>query len=168
MTDAADSGGAGNGTTFRLAGGADIPRLVAIWRRSVEATHHFLTGADIDALEPEVGVGLASMEVWVAASGDDAAGFMAMTGDRIEALFIDPGRMGKGLGRAFIRRARELRGGGAVVHVDVNEDNPAALGFYLRCGFRQTGRSETDGAGRPWPLLHLELRPEASECGNGG
>lgn len=48
--------------------------------------------------------------------------------------------------------------------VDVNEQNDKALGFYLRMGFRIIGRNETDGMGKPYPILHLQL-PEA-ENGN--
>ena len=39
--------------------------------------------------------------------------------------------------------------------VDVNEQNPQALQFYLAEGFQVVGRSELDGGGRPFPLLHL-------------
>ena len=42
-------------------------------------------------------------------------------------------------------------------HVDVNEQNPQALGFYRHLGFEQVGRSPLDGQGRPFPLLHLRL-----------
>ena len=41
--------------------------------------------------------------------------------------------------------------------VDVNEQNPRALGFYLHEGFEVIGRSETDGLGQPYPLLHMRL-----------
>ena len=41
--------------------------------------------------------------------------------------------------------------------VDVNEQNPQAVGFYLRMGFAVVGRSETDDADRPFPILHLRL-----------
>jgi hypothetical protein len=41
--------------------------------------------------------------------------------------------------------------------VDVNEQNPQAMGFYLRMGFAVAGRSETDDVGRPFPILHLRL-----------
>lgn len=45
--------------------------------------------------------------------------------------------------------------------VDVNEQNEAALRFYEALGFAVVGRSPTDGAGRPFPLLHLKR--EASD-----
>jgi putative acetyltransferase len=46
--------------------------------------------------------------------------------------------------------------------VDVNEQNPAAVGFYERLGFVVVGRSPRDGSGRPFPLLHLRRPAPAS------
>jgi putative acetyltransferase len=40
--------------------------------------------------------------------------------------------------------------------VDVNEQNEAALGFYEALGFSVVGRSPTDEAGRPFPVLHMK------------
>ncbi|MCD8138657.1 MAG: GNAT family N-acetyltransferase [Planctomycetaceae bacterium] len=135
----------------------DIPTLTAVWRRSVEASHHFLTPADIDMLEKEVDDALAGLTVWVAEAEGRVVGFMAMNEDMIEALFIDPGSMGMGLGTRFITLAREMAGLDRPLRVDVNEQNPDGIAFYLARGFVQTGRSETDGMGRPWPLLHLQI-----------
>jgi hypothetical protein len=42
-----------------------------------------------------------------------------------------------------------------VLTLDFNEQNPAARAWYARRGFLETGRSETDEDGRPYPLLHL-------------
>ncbi len=42
--------------------------------------------------------------------------------------------------------------------LDVNEQNPQALGFYLKQGFEVIGRTEHDGMGQPYPLLHMRLR----------
>lgn len=137
----------------------DLPALTAIWRRSVEATHEFLTPSDIDILEPEARQGLAVLELWVAEVDGIAAGFLAMQGNTMEALFIDPEHTGKKLGTEFIAHAQKIRGSNAELRVDVNEQNPAARGFYLSQGFREVGRSETDSAGRPWPLLHLVREP---------
>jgi hypothetical protein len=44
--------------------------------------------------------------------------------------------------------------------VDVNEQNGQAVGFYLRMGFATEGRSELDGMGKPYPLLHMRLRDD--------
>lgn len=47
-----------------------------------------------------------------------------------------------------------------VKKVDVNEQNNEAVGFYLHLGFHQTGRSELDSMGKPFPLLNLELKDD--------
>ncbi|MER7245925.1 hypothetical protein [Kribbella sp. NPDC000426] len=44
----------------------------------------------------------------------------------------------------------------AATSVDVNEQNPQAIGFYQRHGFAQVSRSETDSTGKPYPILHLK------------
>jgi putative acetyltransferase len=41
--------------------------------------------------------------------------------------------------------------------MDVNEQNPKALGFYLKHGFKISGRSEVDGIGKPYPISHMEF-----------
>ena len=44
-----------------------------------------------------------------------------------------------------------------VLTVDVNEQNPQAVGFYRHYGFIQVARSPLDGEGKPFPLLHMAL-----------
>jgi putative acetyltransferase len=41
---------------------------------------------------------------------------------------------------------------------DVNEQNDQAVGFYKKCGFETTSRSELDFSGKPYQTLHVELR----------
>jgi putative acetyltransferase len=45
-----------------------------------------------------------------------------------------------------------------VTEVDVNEQNPDAITFYLKYGFKIISRSETDSEGNPYPILHLKLK----------
>lgn len=135
---------------------ADNPRLLDIWLRAVRATHHFLQPSEIDDLLPQVrDLYLPAVEVWVAVDADDQPqGFIGLNDSHVEMLFIDPVWRGRGLGRALLDFTRELRG---TLSVDVNEQNPLAVGFYLHYGFIQSGRSPTDGEGRPFPLLHMSL-----------
>ena len=92
---------------------------------------------------------------WV--SCDEAGaitGFMGMSGSKIGSLFLAPEHFRRGIGREFVRLARDLRG---EIIVDVNEQNPGACRFYEALGFVVEGRSELDDEGRPYPLLHLRL-----------
>jgi putative acetyltransferase len=130
--------------------------LVALWERSVRATHDFLSEADIVALRPLVArtLGDEGLELWVLADeGDAPIGFMGLAGDDIAALFLEPAHRGRGGGRRLVSHAQALRG--ADLTVDVNEQNAGARGFYEALGFVVAGRSPLDDGGRPFPILHM-------------
>ncbi|MFC5696904.1 GNAT family N-acetyltransferase [Pseudomonas sp. GCM10022186] len=132
---------------------ADRQRLVEVWEDAVRATHHFFGEDDIQFFKPLVrDAYLDSMRL--ACLRDAAgriAGFIGTTGDRVDMLFVDPAQHGRGIGRALLEHA--LACGARTV--DVNEQNPQAVGFFLRMGFVQAGRSEVDALGKEFPILHL-------------
>ncbi|MDH4764717.1 acetyltransferase [Pseudomonas sp. CBMAI 2609] len=141
---------------IRQATNVDHPQLLNIWLRSVRATHHFLQESDIEELLPQLrDIYLPAVELWITVDAEDCPlGFIGLNENHVEMLFIEPDLRGKGIGRALLDHARSLR---SQMSVDVNEQNPEAVGFYLHYGFVQTGRSPLDGEGRPFPLLHLSL-----------
>jgi putative acetyltransferase len=134
----------------------DHPQLLNLWLRSVRATHHFLQESDIEELYPRLrDIYLPAVEIWVAVDTEDCPmGFIGIAENHVEMLFIEPDLRGKGIGRALLDHVRRSRNR---ISVDVNEQNPEAVGFYLHYGFVQTGRSQLDGEGRPFPLQHLAL-----------
>lgn len=124
-----------------------------IWLRSVRATHEFLSEEEIQKLLPLVrDHALKSLELWVVADNNVVFGFMGLDGNKLEAIFLEPDRLRCGAGRALVAHARRLKG---PLLVDVNEQNPEAVKFYEALGFVRDGRSEVDGMGMPYPLLHL-------------
>ena len=146
MTDATSA--------LRAATESDWPELVGIWRRAVEATHGFLAPSDIDEIETQVRTTvLPSLTVIVAERAESGAvGWIGVHGTRVEALFVDPAAHRRGVGSALLDAATA-----AMPHVtlDVNEQNPSAVGFYERHGFVAVGRSSHDDEGRPFPLVHM-------------
>lgn len=139
--------------TIRASTPADGPRVVAIWAAAVDATHDFLSAADRVAIGEEVAGFLPSAPLTLAVDTDGRpVGFMLLDGAHMEALFIDPACRGQGVGRLLVEHALGLC---PVLTTDVNEQNGQAVGFYARLGFTPTGRSERDGQGRPYPLVHL-------------
>ncbi len=138
--------------TIRDVDPAEREALVGIWRRAVEATHHFLGPAEIDELEPRSRAELARAAVRVAAGPAGPVGFLIGSGGAVDGLFVDPTAHGQGVGTALLDDAAAHH---AVLTVDVNEQNPAAREWYARRGFVETGRSATDDDGRPYPLVHL-------------
>jgi len=134
----------------------DREQLLDLWERSVRATHGFLTESDIIGLRPLVAIELASETIgwWVFEAHGAAIAFLGYANGTIEALFVDPDHQGRGAGTALVEHAQQLAGG--PLSVDVNEQNDAALKFYEARGFVVIGRSPTDNAGRPFPLLHMK------------
>lgn len=135
----------------------DDPVLGALWERSVRATHVFLPEDDIQRLLPLVRdnyLPMPALDTWVFEDDAGIAGFIATGGHNVEMLFIDPDRRGQGIGRQLLDHARARHD---TLTVDVNEQNPQAVGFYLHYGFIQVARSPLDGEGKPFPLLHMAL-----------
>ena len=138
---------------IRAAHPDDRDALLDIWLRSVRATHRFLTEADIQALLPDVrDVALVKLEVWVLTADEEPIGFMGMSGQKMEALFLAPKILRRGGGRLLVEHAQSRH---PTLRVDVNEQNPEARRFYEALGFVVEGRPELDGHGRPFPLLHM-------------
>lgn len=135
-----------------------VAQLAAVWERSVRATHDFLAEEDIVGMRPDALNYIRGIaQLTVAYEGNRAVGFAGVEDGSLDMLFVDAEARGRGTGKALLRHAVENQG---VVRLDVNEQNPQARGFYEHEGFRVVGRSELDGEGRPFPLLHMELTSE--------
>lgn len=131
----------------------DYPQLIDIWEKSIKATHHFLSTADFKAIKKELPTYFSNVEVQIWQVQNDIIGFSGVSEQKVEMLFLDPAFIGKGYGRQILTH---LVGKNAVHLVDVNEQNQAALKFYLACGFEEYNRNEMDDAGRPYPIIFLK------------
>ncbi|MGB7196296.1 MAG: acetyltransferase [Collimonas pratensis] len=140
--------------TIRRSRATDFPRSFDIWQSAVKATHNFLSEADFQALSIIVREQYFPIaQLWIATDGQDyAMGFMGLTEENIDTLFVHAEGRSRGYGKALMRHAIGLHPN---LTIDVNEQNGAAFGFYRHMGFVQVGRSEVDSEGRPYPLLHL-------------
>ena len=134
---------------------SDYARVVEVWEASVRATHDFVREADVAVFRPMVREALPFLTL--ACVRDQAGvvvGYIAVAEGKVEMLFIHPDWRGQGVGRRLMTYAIDVLG---VTEVDVKEQNAQAVGFYLRLGLIVVGRSELDGPGKLYPLLHLRL-----------
>lgn len=140
--------------TIRRGNPADVPRVVEIWRAAVDATHGFLTPADRADIDVMVERDfLPNVDLWLSLDEQGrAAGFLVLDGDMIDALFVDPAAHGQGHGTRLLNHGLAL----GATRVEASEQADNALPFYLARGFTVVGRSETDGQGRPYPLIMLQ------------
>jgi GNAT superfamily N-acetyltransferase len=80
---------------------------------------------------------------------DDAA--------ELEDLWLEPGLIGKGLGRALFDHAAEIARGHGAVALEWDAE-PFARGFYEAMGGVEVGRTPSAAApGRTLPRMRLEL-----------
>lgn len=133
----------------------DHDEILQLWEASVRHTHHFLTEEDIQFYKPLIQNNyLSAVDLYICRDlHGRIAAFMGLSEDLIEMLFVHPDRQGEGYGRRLVEYAVKEK---SIRQVDVNEQNEKALHFYLHLGFYVTGRDDTDGAGKPFPILHLK------------
>lgn len=131
--------------------------MVEVWEASVRATHHFVSEVDIQFFKPLVRDVLPQMPALACVRDEvgSVAGFIGVGHGKVEMLFLHPAARGQGGGRRLLQHALITLG---ATTLDVNEQNEPAVQFYQHMGFEVIGRSERDGAGRPYPLLHMRLR----------
>lgn len=131
-----------------------IGDILEIWEASVRASHRFLTEEDIGSLYPQAEDAVRQIEtLWVMQDGPRPVGFMGVQERKIEMLFLHPDYFRKGQGKIFVERAfSDLN----VEYVDANEQNPDAVKFYERMGFRTFHRDATDDQGNPFPILRMK------------
>ena len=135
----------------------DYTTLTRIWLASVKATHHFLTDEDVEYYHHKLPVCyMPHVSLYAVRNGkNNICGFIGIAQGMIQMLFVHPDCMGKGYGSLLLRFAVETEGIGLV---DVNEQNTRALEFYRRHGFVVVSRDPVDGEGKPYPILHMELK----------
>ncbi|QNA43112.1 acetyltransferase [Lacibacter sediminis] len=139
---------------IRVATEKDYPVLIDVWEQSVRATHHFLPEdylQEIKLMLPAIFPSV-TMYVYVDES-KQLLGFTGVADGKIEMLFLIPEARGKGIGKILLHYSMHILG---AYELDVNEQNEQAVGFYRHMGFAVIERKETDGLGRPFPLLSMK------------
>lgn len=140
---------------IRLATEKNYPRIMEIWESAVKATHDFLSEEDFNYFKKVIpGDYLPNLEVYLITENGISKGFASVAEGNLEMLFIHNDMRGKGLGKKLYEFMKDKTG---LTKVDVNEQNPQAIGFYEKLGFKQTGRSEKDGSGKNYPIIHMSL-----------
>ncbi|MBV8324976.1 GNAT family N-acetyltransferase [Chryseobacterium sp.] len=132
----------------------DYPRLIEIWESAVLNTHDFLKKEDFLYYKKQLPVYFQHVTLLGFEKEGRLVGFIGVAEENVEMLFVDNTCRGTGIGKKLITYAiAHLQ----VTKVDVNEQNVQAVDFYKYVGFNILRRSELDGAGKEYPVLHMEL-----------
>lgn len=136
----------------------DFPALLVIWEAAVRATHHFLPEASLQDIKSQlISAYFPQVRLFLVRRKADGQilGFAGIAVQKLEMLFVAPEYHGLGVGKALVRFVVDQHG---INVVDVNEQNPQAVGFYLSQGFVRVDRSALDGQGNPFPILHMQYQ----------
>lgn len=133
---------------------ADYPRLIEIWESAVKNTHDFLKQEDFLYYKKQLPMYFEHVSLFGFEQEERLVGFMGIADHSLEMLFVDNDYRYCGIGKKLVTYAI------AALHVnkvDVNEQNVQAVGFYKHMGFEIQRRSELDGEGKAYPILHMQL-----------
>lgn len=137
-------------------GSENYEELRDIWEKSVRATHDFLEEKDILDIKEKIFTYFSYVDIFGMKNEEGKiTGFIGLSEDKIEMLFVAPEYFGKSIGKKLVSFAVKDMG---IYLVDVNEQNPKAFEFYKKIGAVIVSRDETDSEGNPFPILHLEFR----------
>lgn len=75
---------------------------------------------------------LPNTDTWVAEIDGEVKGFIALMGNEVGAIFLQPNCHGKGIGKALMDKAQELLGD---LEVEVFKANNIGRNFYAKYGF---------------------------------
>jgi putative acetyltransferase len=133
-----------------------IDDLLEVWYRASKQAHPFLPD---DFFERErraiVNQYLPLARTWIYAEKDRVIGFIAMIGNEVGGLFVDPECQGRGIGRALLDHVTRLYD---ELEVDVFKENRIGRRFYDRYGFEVVTERAHDQTGHV--LLRMKYRCE--------
>ncbi len=133
--------------------------VLQLWEESVSASHDFITKKDIDHYKEMIAESLVNFELFAVDEGDEMQGFIALSNQKIQMLFVHPNAFRRGFGKRLIQYAVQVH---RAWLVDVNAQNEQALSFYLSMGFRIYHKFPNDSAGKPYPVWSLRLKRNLS------
>lgn len=132
----------------------DYPTLIKIWESAVSNTHDFLKEEDFNYYKKQIPHYFEHVKLFGYEVDGTLAGFMGISGENLEMLFVHHNARGKGIGKKLVTHGIDHL---KISKVDVNEQNLQAVGFYKHIGFQILNRSEVDGQGKAYPILHMGL-----------
>ena len=132
----------------------DYPAIIELWELSVRASHLLLPEDYLQRIKKLLPSILEAVKLFGHLDKDQKTitGFLGVTDEKIEMLFVHPDKRGQGIGTLLNKFAMEQL---HTYKVDVNEQNEQAVGFYKKIGYEIVGRTEVDGLGKPFPILQM-------------
>jgi putative acetyltransferase len=139
---------------------SDLAEVVSAWESATRLAHPFMT-EEFLAQErknlPELY--LPNADTWVAEIDGAVVGFIALIGNEVGAIFVQPTHHGEGAGLALMNKAQEIHG---ELEVEVFAENTIGRRFYAKFGFKQLEEKLHEATGRK--LLRMKFAANQSKA----
>ena len=116
----------------------EVEDVVRMWRRSRDGVQPWLEARMRHTPADDLGffrdVLARETDVWLALGGGAPLGLMALRGDFIEQLYVEPSAQRSGVGLALLEHAKAQSPAGLSLYT--HQSNRRARAFYERFGFR--------------------------------
>jgi putative acetyltransferase len=114
---------------------SDLEAVLSSWEKATILAHPFMTDDFIAQERKNVAeIYIPNTDTWVVEIDGSVEGFIALMGNEVGAIFLQPQFHGRGAGKALMDKARELHGD---LEVEVFKENAIGRKFYSQYGFEQ-------------------------------
>ena len=134
----------------------DQEELIDVWFRASLVAHPFLAKDFLEIERIQIAEHwLPLAETTVFEAEGRVVGFVALVGNEVGGLFVDPEHQRQGIGHALMDSARKSR---PYLELNVFEANPIGRSFYAAYGFEEVARQISEATGLPELRLRLEKK----------
>jgi putative acetyltransferase len=137
---------------------ADLEAVLSSWESATRLAHEFMTDDFIAQERKNVAeIYIPNTDTWVVEIDEKVSGFVALMGNEVGAIFLQPECHGRGAGKALMDKAQELHGD---LEVEVFRSNTIGRRFYTKYGFEQLEEKLHEPTGQQ--VLRLKYTAENS------
>jgi putative acetyltransferase len=112
---------------------SDLEAVLSSWESATRLAHPFMTDEFLAQERKNTAeIYLPNTDTWVLEIDEEVVGFIALMGNEVGAIFLQPEHHGKGAGHALMDKARTLHGD---LEVEVFSENTIGRKFYSKYGF---------------------------------
>lgn len=112
----------------------DLQDLMDTWENANQLAHPFLSEAFVAQVRNDIPtLYLPNADTWVVETSNQVVGFIALLGNEIGAIFLQPELHGKKMGKMLMDKAVELHGD---LKLEVFKRNTIGREFYSRILFQ--------------------------------
>ncbi len=142
------------GMALRPYRNGDLDQLLDLWYRASLIAHPFLTDDFFEQERRRIAqdwLPVATTSVYEI--DGQVVGFLALIGNEVGGIFVDPDFQGRGIGRALMDDARHGR---PYLELEVFAANANGRRFYAAYGFQELERTEEPSTGHPVVRLRID------------